>query len=112
MGAPAYTLGPDQSGRPPRERPREPWSALVKVLNVVRGTPPKQELVGVAFGGGALNHTYALGPRTPHQLAQEYYVAMYQDADGFHLVGVPMSGDRYRDWHREIHEFEREQLKR
>ncbi|MDA9500873.1 hypothetical protein XI05_26020 [Bradyrhizobium sp. CCBAU 11357] len=56
--------------------------------------------------GGTFTHTYALGPSTPRQLAQEYYVAMYEDAFGFHLIGIPMSSERYREWQGEIAKFE------
>lgn len=36
---------------------------------------------------GESDRSYALGPSTPRQLAQEYFVAMYEDAVGFHLIG-------------------------
>ncbi|MGX1324054.1 hypothetical protein AB7M17_007507 [Bradyrhizobium sp. USDA 377] len=108
---PVFLVGPDQSGRPSIEKPREPYAAKLKVLDVIRGKRPAQELVSVTFGGGrggTFTHTYALGPSTPRQLAQEYYVAMYEDALGFHLIGIPMSSERYREWQGEIARFEHE----
>lgn len=111
IGPPASLLGIDQSGYPSREKPQEPLSAMLRVLDVVRGKRPEQELVGVTFGGGDLSNTYALRPGTPRQLAQEYFVAMYKDAFGFHLIGLPVSEARYREWRQEITEFERERLK-
>jgi len=111
IGPPASLLGIDQSGYPSRGKPKEPLSAMLRVLDVVHGKRPEQELVSVTFGGGDLNHTYALRPGTPRQLAQDYFVAMYEDASGFHLIGLPVSEARYREWRQEISEFERERLK-
>jgi hypothetical protein len=97
-----------QSGRPPVQKPREPYGATLEVLDVIRGKRPDRERVGVTFGGGAFTHTYAFGPTTPRQLAQEYYVAMYEDTFGLHLVGIPMSSEQYREWQHEIAVFEHE----
>ena len=108
MGRPAYLLGPDQSGRPPVEKPREPYGATLEVLDVIRGKRPDRERVSVTFGGGAFTHTYAFGPTTPRQLAQEYYVAIYEDTFGLHLIGIPMSSEQYREWQHEIAVFEHE----
>ena len=110
MGRPALLLRPDQSGRPSGKMPKEPYSAMLKVLDVIRGKPPERELVSVTFGTSGFIPTYALGPSTPRQLAQEYYVAMYQDVFGFHLIGSPTDTDRYREWQREISEFDRDRL--
>jgi hypothetical protein len=111
MGRPALLLGPDQSGRPSGKMPKEPYSAMLKVLDVIRGKPPEQGHVSVTFGTSGFIPSYALGPSTPRQLAQEYYVAMHQDAFGFHLIGYPIDTDRYREWQREISEFERDRLR-
>ncbi|MGY8710175.1 hypothetical protein RAD16_30945 [Bradyrhizobium sp. 18BD] len=108
MGRPAYLLGPDQSGRPPVEKPREPYASMLKVLDVIRGKRPEGDLVSVTYGGGTFTHTYAFGPTTPRQLAQEYYVAIYEDTFGLHLIGIPMSSERYREWQHEIAVFEHE----
>jgi hypothetical protein len=112
LGRPAYLVGVDQSGRPPHESPREPWAAWLEVLDVIRGKRPERERVGVTFGGGSdLYRSYALGPSTPRQLAQEYFVAMYEDAFGFHLIGFPMSTEKYREWQQEITKFKPERQK-
>jgi hypothetical protein len=111
LGSPAYLMLPDQFGRPPMERPRDPWGTTLQVLDVVLGKRPKEERVTVTYGGGDFIHTYIAGPRTPRQLALEYYVAMYEDAFGFHLIELPISTDEYVEWQRENSEYERNRLK-
>jgi hypothetical protein len=82
------------------------------VLDVTRGKRPERERVDVTFGGADdLLRSYARGPSTPCQLAQEYFVAMYEDAFGFHLIGFPISTEKYREWQQEITKFERERQK-
>jgi len=112
LGRPAYLVGFEQSARPSHERPDEPWAAWIQVLDVIRGKQPEKERLNVTFGGGDdLYRSYALGPSTPHQLAKEYFVAMYEDAIGFHLIGFPMSTEKYREWQQEITKFEWERQK-
>lgn len=112
LGRPAYLVGVDQSGRPSHDSPREPWSAWLQVLDVVSGKRPERERLDVTFGGGDdLYRSYARGPTTPRQLSQEYFVAMYEDHFGFHLIGFPMSTERYREWQQEITKFEWERQK-
>lgn len=111
MGSPAYLMLPDQSGRPPKERPRDPWATTLQVLDVVVGKRPREERVSVSYGGGAFIHTYIVGPRTLRQLAREYYVAMYEDTFGFHLIELPISVNEYVEWQREVSEYERDRLK-
>lgn len=36
---------------------------------------------------------------------------MYQDPLGFHLIGFPISTEKYREWQQEITKFERERQK-
>lgn len=67
--------------------------------------------MSVSYGGGDFIHTYIVGPRTPRQLALEYYVAMYEDAFGFHPIELPISVTEYVEWQREISEYERNRLK-
>lgn len=105
LSRPAYLVGPDQSGQPPQIIPREPWSAWLQVLDVIRGKRPEMERITARFGG---DRSYARGPSTLHQLAQEYVVAMYEDSSGYHLIGVPISADKYRDWQRVITESDLE----
>lgn len=62
----------------------------------------------MTFGSG---HSYAEGPSTPRQLAQDYFVAMYEDNSGFHLIGVPIEAAKYTEWQQEIGAFERERVK-
>jgi hypothetical protein len=102
---------PDQSGRPPMEKLRDPWGTTLQVLDVVLGKHPGEERVTVTYGGGDFIHTYIPGPKTPQQLALEYYVAMYEDAFGFHLIELPISTNEYADWQREIFEYEHNRLK-
>ncbi|PJG52513.1 hypothetical protein CVM73_25440 [Bradyrhizobium forestalis] len=113
LDRPAYLLRPDQSGRPSGEKLlREPWSAWLRVLDVIRGKRPERERLDVSFGGADdLLRSYARAPTTPRQLAQEYFVAMYEDAFGFHLIGLPISTEKYREWQQEITRFEWERQK-
>lgn len=110
IGRPAYIVGVDQTGRPSGEKVREPWAASIQVLDVLRGKRPERERLSVTFGGADdLLRTYARAPTTPRQLAQEYFVAMYQDLFGFHLIGFPLTTEKYREWQQEITKFEWEQ---
>lgn len=108
---PTFLLLPDQSGRPSGEKLREPWSAWLQMLDIIRGPRPERERLNVRFGGGDPNHDYALGPSIPSQLAREYFVAMYEDAFGFHLIELPISAAKYREWQLEITGFEQERLR-
>ncbi|GLH75954.1 hypothetical protein SSBR45G_08620 [Bradyrhizobium sp. SSBR45G] len=101
LSRPAYLVGLDQSGQPTRIVPRERWSAWLQVHDVIRGKRPEMERINATFGG-ELN--YARGPRTPYQLEQEYFVAMYEDSSGYHLIGVPISLAKYHEWQRVITE--------
>jgi hypothetical protein len=101
LGRPAYLVGENQSGKPMRIVPHERWSAWLQVLDVIRGKRPELERTNVTFGGD-LN--YAGGPRTPYQLEQQYFVAMYEDSSGYHLIGVPISLAKYNEWQRVITE--------
>ncbi|MBH5366591.1 hypothetical protein [Bradyrhizobium glycinis] len=86
LGRPAYLVGVDQSGQPSHDSPREPWAAWLQVLDVISGKRPERDQIDVTFGGGDdLYRSYARGPSTPRQLAQEYFVAMYEDHFGFIL---------------------------
>ncbi|UFZ05966.1 hypothetical protein LQG66_06550 [Bradyrhizobium ontarionense] len=105
LNRPAYLIGENQSGQPPRNVPHERWSAWLQVLDVIRGKRPELERINVTFGGDV---TYARGPRTPYQLAQEYFVAMYEDSSGYHLIGVPISPAKYNEWQRVITESDLE----
>ncbi|MBW7972454.1 hypothetical protein [Bradyrhizobium sp. BR 10289] len=111
MDRPTFLLLPDQSGRPPAEKLREPWSASLQVLNVIRGPRPERDRLNVRFGGGDPKYDYALGPSIPSQLARDYFVAMYEDALGFHLIEIPISAAKYNEWQQEIIDFERERLR-
>lgn len=111
MLSPAYLLLPDQGGQPPKEKPRDPWGVTLQVLDVILGKRPNEERVSVSYGGGDFIHTYIVGPVTPRQLAQEYYVAMYEDAFGFHLIELPISLNEYVEWKREISESQHNRLK-
>lgn len=111
MSSPASLLLPDQGGWPPKEKPRDPWGVTLQVLDVVLGKRPNEERVSVSYGGGDFIHTYIVGPGTPRQLAQEYYVAMYEDTFGFHLIELPISLDEYVEWKREISEYRHNRLK-
>ena len=112
LGRPASLVGVDQSGLPSRDSPHERWAAHVQVLDVVRGKRPERKRLSVTFGGERdLYRSYALGPSTPRQLALEYFVAMYEDPLGLHLIGFPISTEKYREWQQEITKFERERQK-
>ncbi|WP_316178479.1 hypothetical protein [Bradyrhizobium sp. SZCCHNRI1009] len=107
LDAPAGLLGFEQSAGS-GEAPHEYWSAWLRVLAVLRGKRPELERVYVTFGNG---HSYARGPTTPRQLQQDYFVAMYEDDSGFHLIGVPIAAAKYTEWQQEIGAFERERVK-
>jgi len=101
LSRPAYLIGPDQSGQRTTRVPRERWSAWLQVSAVIRGKRPEEERISVTFGG---HPNSARGPSTPGQLAREYFVAMYEDDSGYHLIGVPISAASYTEWQREITE--------
>ncbi|MGJ5008225.1 hypothetical protein ACQR05_10660 [Bradyrhizobium oligotrophicum] len=101
LGRPAYLVGENQSGQPTRIVPRERWSAWLQVIEVIRGKRPELERINVTFGG---DPSYARGPRTPYQLEQEYFVAMYEDSSGYHVIGLPISPAKYSEWERVITE--------
>ncbi|MGJ5137637.1 hypothetical protein ACQR1V_06595 [Bradyrhizobium oligotrophicum] len=107
LGGPAGLYGFEQSARP-GEAFHEDYSAWLQVLAVLRGKRPELERINVTFGSG---HSYAQGPTTPRQLQQEYFVAMYEDLSGFHLIGVPIEAAKYTEWQQEIGVFERERVK-
>ncbi|MGJ5205227.1 hypothetical protein [Bradyrhizobium sp. HKCCYLR20261] len=108
LNRPTYLVGPDQSGQPARIVPREPWSAWLQVLDVIRGKRPELERINVKFGSDL---SYALGPSTPYQLEQDYFVAMYEDSSGYHLIGLPISAAKYSEWQRVITESDLERTR-
>ena len=107
LGPPADLRGFEKSAGS-GEVLREPLPAWLQVVDVVRGKRPELERMNVTFGSEL---SYAKGPTTPRQLAQEYFVAMYEDHSGFHLIGVPVSATKYSEWQREITVFDLERAK-
>jgi hypothetical protein len=79
----------------------------LKVLEVRSGGATAGATLGATFGVRQLNYSLIHHPRTPNQLARDYFVVMYVDDDNERrLAGFPISEAQYREWEAEVWDFE------
>lgn len=114
-GSLAWLGGRDESGRPSRESPEFWVSGELEVVEVIHGAHSKLEngsKITVTYGRPDGRHNYIPGPVLPQELVKEYFVVIFQDAQGsFHLAGSPMGEREYRAWEAEVLKFEAERIK-
>ena len=90
--------------------PRDVFFIRLRILDVRRGSAAIGADYNIYFGERGKDIVF---PNTPEQLAREYIVMMYLDADDIkhRLVGFPISNAQYSRWQAEVSEYRRSRLK-
>jgi hypothetical protein len=110
LQSPSWLGERHSSGIPPADLPRDVLFIRLKILDVRRGNAAIGEEYNICFGERRNVMVY---PITPDQLAREYMVVMYLDADDakHRLVGFPISDAQYLEWQAEFLKYQRSQVK-
>jgi len=92
----------DISGASPKDNPKDIFLARVKIEHVLKGHAAVGQLFDVRFGPPRDKRDF-IYPVTPSQLAQEYVVAIYLDADDkvLRLAPFPITAIQYSQWEAE-----------
>jgi hypothetical protein len=106
-----YLPNRDQGGLPVPSQYKDPFMALVEVVESVSGQITNGEQLELYFGrpDGGLKYIYPIGSR---QRGQSYFVASYIDEDGARrLMGFPADQDEYDRWYSVRRELDREKMR-
>jgi hypothetical protein len=92
----------DISGASPKGSPKDIFFARVKIVHVLKGRATAGQLFDLRFASPGDKRDF-IYPITPSQLAQEYVVAIYLDADDkvLRLAPFPITALQYSQWEAE-----------
>jgi hypothetical protein len=102
---PLYLVERDSSGEP-ASRPKNLFSARLKLVEVLSGSAKVDEIVVAEFITPNDAGKRPLVPTTPPQVSRNYVVVIYtDDSNQRRLAGFPIAEARYQAWIAEVRGF-------
>lgn len=86
--------------------PKDLFMAPVEILHVLAGSAAIGKRYEMYFGFPGVGQMKY--PHTPNQTARQYFIVSYLGDDGIRrLVGYPISQQEYREWSKDVWDYER-----